>query len=174
MDWCAGTWCYLKSHLRAVGRDNTEPFMACCFGKWHVPHDGQGLCCISAAGVAPWEIRAHCLRNCLVFSLFDPAAPCSPGQLPLLHSIIFILGKTQLVCGYWFSKLAGNVQFRPLSQASLAPRPHLPSSTIPGPDPSAVHPQEAIKQQLQAGGAISAGIGINYRNKLICIALLLL
>lgn len=43
MNWCAGTWCYLKNQLRAVGRDSTELFIACCFGKWHVPNDGQGV-----------------------------------------------------------------------------------------------------------------------------------
>lgn len=71
--------------------------------------------------------------------VFDPAAACSQVQLPPVCSIVLVLGKAQLVCRDPFPKSVGNSQFRPPSQACLAPPPRpphplgqMPQPCIPG------------------------------------------
>lgn len=70
--WCAGTRCYLKKQLRAVGWDNSgEHFLLIALGSGEALIVFRGLHCISMSQVAPWGLRTQlqmelpCVHTCV-------------------------------------------------------------------------------------------------------------
>lgn len=164
MNWCAGTWCYLKNQLRAVGGDNAGGcFITCCFGKWCVPHDAQGGTLHlrgrgSSLGDESMAAYGTAECSCLCLTLLPPAAVFSSSSLQhrphagrdpaCLWGPVSQIGRALAV-----QTLLAGVPGSPFSS---------PSPPVTGPDASAVHPWEgAINQQLQEGRhhTTSAGLG---------------